>query len=235
MSNSTDNKTQDLKPHYMSRSYKMRERFCEKGADSLADHELIELILYSAIPRKDVEPIAKELLSHFGNIGGIFNAPSSELSRISGLNDEAVNIIKVTQALMHRIMKEDVLNKPVLNSWTRLVEYCNTTMAHEGKEHFRILFLNKKNELIADEIQQSGTVDHTPAYPREIMKRALELNATALILVHNHPSGDPTPSEADIDMTFAIKGAGEPFNIVVHDHLIVSKNGTSSMRNLDLI
>lgn len=234
MSNDSSPNT-DKQPHYHGHRDRLSERFVEKGADALADYELLELLLFTAIPRKDVKPLAKELLTHFGNLGGIFNAPISELSRISGLSEKTIITFKSIQAIFHRMMKEEVLHKPVLNSWTRLVEYCTATMAHEGKEHFRILFLNKKNELIADEIQQSGTVDHTPAYPREIMKRALELSATALILVHNHPSGDPTPSEADIDLTYAIKGAGEPFSIVVHDHLIVSKNGTTSMRNLDLI
>lgn len=223
------------KPHYHGHRDRLRGRFIEKGPDSLADYELLELLLFTAIPRKDVKPLAKEMLEKFGNISAIFNAPIHELKKVPGLSEKTVITFKTIQALFHRMMKEDVMRKPVLNSWSRLLEYCQTTMAHEQNEHFRILFLNKKNELIADEIQQSGTVDHTPAYPREIMKRALELGATALILVHNHPSGDPTPSEADIDMTFAIKAAGEPFNIVVHDHLIVSKNGTTSMRNLDLI
>jgi len=157
------------------------------------------------------------------------------MKKISGLSEKTIIMLKTVQALHHTALKDGVMNKPVLNSWARLLEYCEVTMAHETKEHFRILFLNKKNELIADEIQQSGTVDHTPAYPREIMKRALELSATALILVHNHPSGDPSPSDADIDMTYAIKAAGEPFQIMIHDHIIVSKNGTGSFKTLGLL
>lgn len=225
----------DSKPHYHGHRDRLRARFQTGGADALADYELLELLLFTAIPRRDVKPLAKEMLTKFETIGGIFNAPFSELQKVDGLSDKTIITIKTIQSLFHRMLKQEVMNKPVLNSWNKLKEYCQMTMAHEQKEHFRILFLNKKNELMADETQQSGTVDHTPAYPREIMKRALEIGATAIILVHNHPSGDATPSEQDIDMTFAIKAAGEPFHIIVHDHIIVSKNGTSSMRNLDLI
>lgn len=223
------------KPHYHGHRDRLRHRFLKNGADALEDYELIELFLFTAIPRKDVKPLAKELLSTFGSIAGIMNAPLHELEKIKGLSENTIIAFKNLHAISLRVMKQDLMHKPILNSWSRLMEYCQVTMAHETKEHFRILFLNKKNELIADEIQQSGTVDHTPAYPREIMKRALEVGATALILVHNHPSGDHTPSEADVDMTYAIKAAAEPFHIVIHDHLVVSRNGVNSFKSMGLI
>ncbi len=222
-------------PHYHGHRDRLRERFLTGGADALPDYELLELTLFMAIPRRDVKPLAKELIAQFGNLAGVLNAPISELEKINGLSDNTITALKVIQASAFRMLKQDVIKKPILNSWARLMDYCAATMAHEKKEHFRILFLNKKNELIADEIQQSGTVDHTPVYPREIMKRALELSATAIILCHNHPSGDPTPSRMDIEMTQAIIAAGEPFDIKIHDHIIVSKNGTASFRNLGLL
>ncbi len=222
-------------PHYHGHRDRLRQRFLQGGPDALPDYELLELILFMAIPRRDVKPLAKTLLGRFGNLAGVLNAEAPELEKIDGLSENAVAGLKAVQAAAHRLLKQEIMQRPVLNSWKRLTDYCAATMAHETKEHFRILFLNKKNELIADEIQQTGTVDHAPAYPREIMKRALELSATALILVHNHPSGDPRPSEADIDMTYAIKAAAEPFQIVLHDHIIVSRNGTSSFKTLGLI
>lgn len=223
------------KPHYHGHRDRLRERFLTGGPDALADYELLELVLFMAIPRRDVKPLAKELLARFGNFPGVLNAPVSELKKFSGLSDTSITALKAIQASAHRMMKQEIMQKPILNSWSRLIDYCAATMAHETRESFRILFLNKKNELIADEIQQTGTVDHTPAYPREIMKRALELGATALILCHNHPSGDPQPSQADVDMTNAIVDAGKTFNIVIHDHIIVSKNGTSSFKTMGLL
>lgn len=222
------------KPHYAGHRDRLRARFLKGGADSLADYELLELYLFMLIPRRDVKPLAKSLLAQFGSFGGVVHASPDELIAF-GLSENTATGLKAVEAAALMMMKQDVMNKPVLNSWNKLTDYIRAGMAHEKKEHFRLLFLNKKNELIADEIQQSGTVDHTPAYPREIMKRALEVGATAIILVHNHPSGDPRPSQPDIDMTEAIIAAGEPFGIVIHDHIIVSRNGTSSMRNLGLI
>lgn len=222
------------KPHYHGHRDRLRQRFVQGGAEALADYELLELILFMAIPRRDVKPLAKDLLKQFGSFAGVLNASINELVAF-GLSENVAIALKAVQAGAFRMMKQDIMQQPILSSWSRLVDYCTATMAHEKKEHFRILFLNKKNELMADEIQQSGTVDHTPAYPREIMKRALELGATALILVHNHPSGDPQPSDADIDMTYAIKAAAEPFNIVLHDHLIVSRGGVSSFKTLGIL
>ncbi len=222
-------------PHYHGHRDRLRERFLSGGPDALPDYELLELILFMAIPRRDVKPLAKELILKFGNLAGVLNAPVSALEKFDGLSENTVIALKSIQAAAHRMLKQDIMNRPVLNSWARLMDYCQATMAHETKEHFRILFLNKKNELIADEIQQSGTVDHTPVYTREVIKRTLELDATAIILCHNHPSGDPKPSQDDIVMTNAIVEAASAMNIVVHDHIIVSKKGTSSFRALGLI
>ena len=222
-------------PHYHGHRDRLRARFLENGPEALADYELLELILFMAIPRRDVKPLAKDLLKKFGGLPELMNAPVSELMKINGISETTAIALKAITATAHRSLKAEIMKKPVLNSWTRLMDYCHATMAHESIEHFRIIFLNKKNEMIADEIQQSGTVDHTSAYPREIMKRALDLGATALILVHNHPSGDPKPSQADIDMTRAIIRAAEPFNVVIHDHVIVARSGYASFKNLGLI
>jgi DNA repair protein RadC len=231
----SDPAAKDDKPHYHGHRDRLRQRFLQGGADALPDYEMLELVLFMAIPYRDVKPLAKDLLARFGNLAGVLNASAAELQTVKGVGETAAIALKSVQAAAFRMMKQEVMNRPVLNSWSRLVDYCAATMAHEKREHFRVLFLNKKNELIADEIQGSGTVDHTPAYPREIMKRALELGATALILVHNHPSGDPKPSHADIDMTMAIKAAGEPFHIVIHDHLIVARGGVSSFKTMGLL
>lgn len=225
----------DDEPHYHGHRDRLRARFLENGPEALQDYELLELVLFMAIPRRDVKPLAKDLLKKFGSLPALLNAPVEEILKIEGISDNTATALKAITATAHRMMKRELMNQPILNSWARLMDYCTSTMAHETREHFRILFLNKKNEMIADEIQGSGTVDHTPAYPREIMKRALELGATAMILLHNHPSGDPKPSEADIDMTRLIMRAAEPFEIVVHDHVIISKNGYTSLKNLGLI
>jgi len=222
-------------PHYHGHRDRLRERFLQGGPDALPDYELLELVLFLVIPMKDVKPLAKNLIAKFGNLSGVLNAPHAELEKIKGLSETSATGLKSIHAAAHRLLRQEVMNRPVLNSWSRLMDYCQATLAHETKEHFRLLFLNKKNELIADEIQQSGTVDHTPVYPREIMKRALELDATAIILCHNHPSGDATPSSEDITMTRMIVDAAKPFNIVVHDHIIVSKKGTTSFKTLGLI
>jgi DNA repair protein RadC len=222
-------------PHYKGHRQRLRDRFIENGADALQDYELLELVLFTAIPQKDVKPLAKDLLKKFGGLPEVMNAPLDELTKIEGIKDNTAAALKAMMALAQRGMKNELMHKPVLNSWTRLMDYCTATMAHETREHFRIIFLNKKNEMIADEIQHSGTVDHTSAYPREIVKRALDLGATALILLHNHPSGDPKPSEADVDMTRLIVRAAQPFEITIHDHVIISKNGYTSFKSLGLI
>lgn len=228
-------KAEKEKPHYHGHRDRLRQRFSENGPEALQDYELLELVLFMAIPQKDVKPIAKDLIKRFGGLPEVMNANIEELIKVEGIKENTAIALKSITALSHRAAKADLMKKPVLNSWTRLMDYCVSTMAHEQKEHFRILFLNKKNEMIADEIQNSGTVDHTPAYPREIMKRALEVGATALILVHNHPSGDPKPSQADIDLTRHVIKAAAPFSITIHDHIVVSRNGYASFRNLGLI
>lgn len=222
-------------PHYAGHRARLRQRFVQGGADALADYELLELLLFMALPRKDVKPLAKALIAQFGDYKGVMNAPIAKLGAFDGLSEASAIAIKVVQVSAHRLMKQEVMHRPVLNSWSRLIDYCTATMAHETKEYFRILFLNKKNELIADEIQGSGTVDHTPAYPREIVKRALEVGATALILLHNHPSGDSKPSPADIDMTMAVVEAAGALDIAIHDHVIISRNGHTSFRTLGLL
>jgi len=232
----TENKIQKKqKPHYSGHRQRLRERFIVGGADAMQDYELLELLLFMAVPRRDVKPMAKDLLSKFGSLPELMSAPHSAISQVDGISENTATAIKTVFAISARMMKQELMQKPVLNNWTRLMDYCHMTMAHETKEHFRILFLNKKNTLIADEVQGSGTVDHTPAYPREIMKRALELGATALILMHNHPSGDSTPSQADIDMTNMIIDSAKPFDITIHDHIVIARGGHTSFRNEGLI
>ncbi len=227
--------TKKSKPHYEGHRKRLRERFIIGGANALQDYELLELLLFTAIPRRDTKPIAKKLLSTYGSLNALMSAPHSSLSQIDGVSENAATAIKTAYAISQRMMKQELMETPILNNWARLMDYCHTSMDHEIKEHFRILFLNKKNMLIADEMQASGTVDHTPAYPREIIKRALELGATAMILMHNHPSGDPNPSKADIEITKQIIDASKPFNIMVHDHIIMARGCHFSFKQEGLI
>lgn len=221
--------------HYHGHRDRLRSRFLSHGADALADYELLELALFRALPRRDTKPIAKELLKRFGSITEVINAAPNLLKEVNGVGDGVVAELKLLKALAERLGREAVRKRPVLASWGALLDYCRTAMAFEDREQFRILFLDKKNALIADEVQQRGTVDHTPVYPREVVRRALELSATAVILVHNHPSGDPTPSRADIQMTRTISDVAKPLGIVVHDHLIIGREGHASFRGLGLI
>ncbi len=211
---------------------RLRTRFLTGGPDALPDYELLELILFAARPRIDTKPLAKRLLARFGSFADVVAAPPALLREEPEVGDAVITQLKLVKAGAERIARGAIAGRPVLSSWSAVIEYCRTTMAFADKESFRILFLDKRNQLIADEIQQSGTVDHTPVYPREVVKRALELAATAVILVHNHPSGDPTPSRADIDMTQTLIGAAEPLGIAVHDHIIVGRNGHASLRGL---
>lgn len=213
---------------------RLRARFRENGAAALADYELLELALFRALPRRDTKPLAKALLKRFGTLSEVLSAPAERLKEVSGIGDAVVIELHLAKALAERIASEPVRKRPVLTSWSALLNYCRTAMAFEEREQFRILFLDKKNALIADEVQGRGTVDHTPVYPREVIRRALELSATAIILVHNHPSGDPTPSRADIDMTKTILDVGKSLGIVVHDHLIIGRDGHASFRALGL-
>src|ERR671923_2319346 len=196
-------------PHYYGHRDRLRQRFVQAGSDALHDYEMLELILFRAIPRRDVKPLAKELLAKFGSFSEVIAAPVERLKEVGGLGEAAITDLKIVHAAANQLLRGAVRQRQVLSSWSNVLDYCRAAMAFESKEHFRILFLDKGNHLIADEQHQTGTVDHTPVYPREVVKRALELSATAIILVHNHPSGDPTPSRADIQMTQAIVEAGE--------------------------
>ena len=222
-------------PHYHGHRERLRQRFVQAGSDALHDYEMLELILFRAIPRRDVKPLAKQLLETFGSFAEVIAAPIERLKEVEGLGEAAITDLKIVQAAANRLLRGEVKKRHVLSSWSSVLDYCRTAMAFESKEHFRILFLDKGNHLIADEQQQTGTVDHTPVYPREVVKRALELSATAVILVHNHPSGDPSPSRADIEMTRAIVEVARPLGIAVHDHLIVGKDGHASLKALKLI
>jgi DNA repair protein RadC len=222
-------------PHYLGHRDRLRARFGEAGGEGFPDYELLELVLFRSIPRRDVKPIAKELIWRFGTFAEVLAAPAGRLRQVEGIGDSVVLDLKIVEAAARRLARGAVAKRPVLSSWSAVIEYCRTAMAFAEKEQFRILFLDKKNQLIADEVQQSGTVDHTPVYPREVVKRALELAATAVILVHNHPSGDPTPSQADITMTREIVAVAKPLGIAIHDHIIVGRDGHASLKGLKLI
>lgn len=224
----------EAKPHYAGHRERLRERFL-KSPDALPDYELLELILFRAIPQRDVKPLAKELIAKFGGLSEVLNAEPARLSEVKGVKDATITELRIAREVGLRIAQAKILKKEVIGSWDALLDYCSASMAHNPTEQFRILFLDRKNVLIADEVQQKGTVDHTPVYPREVVKRALELNASALILVHNHPSGDPTPSNADVEMTRQIVDTARPLGIEVHDHLVVGKGRHASFRSMGLI
>lgn len=217
--------------HRLDHRTRLRSRFMKGGAAAMPDYELLELILFRALPRGDTKPLAKRLLSTFGDLNRVMAAPAARLRQVHGVGQAVVEQIKIMEATAHRMAQAQILKMPVLSSWDALLSYLQTAMAHMGTEQFRVLYLDRKNVLIADEAQAQGTVDHVPVYPREVVKRALELDASAMILVHNHPSGDPSPSEADIEMTYQIKEAAEVLNITLHDHLIVGKATQLSFRS----
>lgn len=223
------------KPHYHGHRARLRQRLLEKGGESLADYEVLECLLFGAKPRGDVKPLAKALIDRFGSLGAVLAAAPHDLQKVTGMGEASAAALKVAAEAGRRMAREEVIDRPVLSSWDKLLKYCRTALGHEKVERFHLLFLDRKNVLIADEVQQRGTVDHTPVYPREVVKRALELGASALIMVHNHPSGDPTPSRADIAMTQEVKEAAEKLGIAVHDHVIISKSGHNSFRSLGLL
>jgi DNA repair protein RadC len=225
----------EIPPHFHGHRERLRERFREAGADALSDYELLELVLFRALLRRDVKPIAKDLIAKFGSFPEVISAPAARLAEVKGLGAATITELKVVHAAATRLARGQVRKRPILSSWSNVLDYCRTTMAFAEKEQFRVLFLDKRNQLIIDELQQTGTVDHTPVYPREVVKRALELSATALILVHNHPSGDPTPSHADIQMTQTIIEVARPLGIAVHDHIIVGRDGHVSFKGLKLV
>ncbi len=214
---------------------RLRERFLQGGANAMLDYELLELVLFRAIPRQDVKPLAKRLLAVFGDFNHVISAPQPRLREVSGVGQAVVQELKIIEAAAQRLGRAKVINRNIISSWAALMDYCKTAMAHCDIEQFRILFLDRKNTLIADEEQQRGTVDHVPVYPREVAKRALELNASAVILVHNHPSGDPAPSQADIQMTAKVEQALEAVGVSVHDHIIIGKAEDASFRSLGLL
>jgi len=209
---------------------RLRERFLAGGAAAVPDYEMLELVLFRAIPRRDVKPVAHALLARFGDFAGVLSAPSEQLSEVAGVGASVVTELRVVEAAAHRLARARVMGRPAISSWTALIAYCRASMAHRGTEQFRVFYLDRKNVLIADEEQARGTVDHVPVYPREVVKRALLLDASALILVHNHPSGDPSPSRADITMTSEVARAADALGLVLHDHVIIGKSAETSLR-----
>ncbi len=223
------------KPHYTGHRQRLRERFLGPGGEALPDYELLELVLSMARSRVDTKPLAKELLKRFGGFAEVISADPQRLREVNGVGEAVIAALKVVRVSALRLARGEVMERSVLSSWQALIDYLSAAMSHDGTEQFRILFLDRKNVLIADERQQSGTVDHTPVYPREVVKRALELGASALIMVHNHPSGDPTPSKADIEMTREVIEAGARMGITVHDHLVIGKGRHESFKALGLL
>jgi DNA repair protein RadC len=213
----------------------LRERFVKGGAEAIPDYEMLELVLFAAVPRRDTKPLAKALIARFGSFAEVIAAKPARLLEIPGVGDAVVSQLKIVEAAAQRLAKGKVMGRPALSSWAALLDYCMAAMARSQNEEFRVLFLDRKNVLVADEIQSKGTVDHAPVYPREILRRALEHGASALILVHNHPSGDPTPSRADIDMTREIAAAAKTLKIAVHDHLVIGRGGHASFKALGLL
>ncbi len=226
---------QPAQPLHAGHRQRLRDRFRKGGADALPDYELLELLLFRALPRRDTKSLAKRLIARFGSFAEVVNAPESRLKEVEGAGESVITELKLVRATALRLMRSEIVQRPALSSWQTVLDYLRAAQSYEHREQFRILFLDKKNRLIADEVQQEGTIDHTPVYVREVVKRALEHSATAIVLVHNHPSGDPTPSRADIDMTKQIVAAAKPMGIAVHDHIIVGREGHASLRALQLI
>lgn len=223
------------KPHYAGHRERLRDRATAGGLPAVPDYELLELFLFRSIPRGDVKPLAKQLLARFGSLGGVLGATAEDLRTVAGVGEAVALDLKLLHEATLQIAKEQVVRRTVISSWNALLAYVKAALAHEAREQFRVLFLDRKNQLIADEIMNRGTVDHAPVYPREVVRRALELSASALIVVHNHPSGDPTPSSADVDMTRQIVEAARPLRITIHDHLVVGRDGVASFKALGLM
>jgi DNA repair protein RadC len=222
-------------PHYLGHRARLRDRLLEAGPEAVADYELIELVLFRAIPRRDVKPLAKALIERFGSFAEAIAAPPPRLAEVEGMSAGAIAEFKIVEASARRFAKGVARKRLPIGSWSAVVDYCRTAMAFDDREEFRVLFLDKRNGLIADESQGAGTVDETPVYPREVVRRALELSASAIILVHNHPSGDPTPSTRDVKMTLDIIAVAAPLGVMVHDHIIVGRHGHASLKGLRLI
>ena len=222
-------------PHHVGHRQRLRQRFLEGGSDALPDYELIELLLFLSIPRQDVKPLAKKLLARFGGFAAVLNADIAALIEVEGVKESTATTLKLVEAAARRLAKTELMDRPLINSWDRLVDYCRVNLAHLPRERLHLLFLDRKNALIASETQAIGTVDHAPIYPREVARRALELNATAVIMVHNHPSGDPCPSSADIEATRKVAEALKTIGVTLHDHLIVGRSGHASLKNAGLM
>ncbi len=227
-------KDQD-KPHYHGHRERLRRRLLDKGAATLADYEILEYLLFGARPRGDTKPLAKALIARFGSLAGVLSANTQELAKVTGTGEVTIAILKIVPEAARRMALEEIMDRPVLGSWDQVLAYCRIAIGREKTEQFRLLFLDTKNRLVADEIQQRGTVNHTPVYPREVVKRALELDASALIMVHNHPSGDPTPSKADIAITRQVQAAAAELDIDLHDHIVIGRSGHNSFRSLGLL
>ncbi len=225
----------DGKPHYLGHRQRLRERFLQGGAEGMPDYELLELVLFAAKPRSDVKPLAKQLLRSFGSFADVISADPARLREVKGMGDASVVAVKAVQAAALRLMREQVVNQPALSSWNAVLDYMQARIGRSKIEEFHIIYLDRKNVVLADEAQQKGTIDHTPVYPREVVKRALELGAAALILVHNHPSGDPTPSRSDIDMTKQIQRAAKAVDIALHDHVIIGRGKHASFKSMGLL
>ncbi len=225
----------NAKPSHSGHRDRLRQRFLKRGPGALADYEMLELLLFQAIPRRDTKPIAKALIARFGSYAAVLRAEVDALVQVDGVREVTAVALRAVADAAERLAREEVIDRPVLSSWDRLVKYLRISMTHHDTERFRVLFLDVKNALIADEEQQTGTVNHTPVYPREVVKRALELGASAIILVHNHPSGDPQPSRADIQMTNEIRDAGAKLGVALHDHIVVAKGGHASFKAMGLL
>lgn len=222
------------KPHYTGHRERLRQRFIESGGDALADYELLEMLLSYVFTRGDTKPLAKDLLKHFGSLPAVLGTPHDALGVVKGIGPSASLIIKLVHVLVKRSMKDELMGRIVLQSWQQVIDYCQTAMAFLQDEQLRLLFLDQKNQLIADEVQHEGTVNHTPIYPRKVVKRALDLGASALIMVHNHPSGDPMPSRADIDMTLKVREAAATMDIQLHDHIIIGQGKHVSLKSMGI-
>jgi DNA repair protein RadC len=223
------------RPHYAGHRERLRERAMAGGLPALPDYEVLELLLFRSVPRGDVKPLAKQLLARFGSLGAVLGATAEDMRTVAGVGEAVALDLKLLHEAGLRTAREQISRRPVISSWAALLAYVKTALAHEAREQFRVLFLDKKNQLIADEIMNRGTVDHAPVYPREVVRRALELSASAVILVHNHPSGDPTPSSADVDMTRQIVDAARPLRISIHDQLVAGRDGVASFKALGLM
>jgi len=224
-----------LEPHYHNHRERLRGRFQEAGPLALADYELLELLLFRIVPRRDTKPLAKALLARFGDFAAVLAAPAARIAEVEGAGPTVALELKITQAVMERAAKAELKRRPVISSWTQVIAYCRTSLAHVTREQFRVLFLDVKNNLIADEVLGEGTIDHAPVYPREVARRALELSAASAILVHNHPSGDPRPSQADILITREVVAAAKAVGVAIHDHIVIGRDGACSMKSLHLM